>query len=350
MAMVLLAVAPAARAAGPTVSITASTFKPAIVVVPLGTTVTWRNDDTAPHAVVGDVASPGPIQPGMTYARRFTAFGDYHYADAANPAKKGTVVVAAAGSSHPPRAPAGHGLVTHLYTGTMTLTVNESYRFYDGKWQSFHGPCNGEVGDGTRNIELRAKLSHAKYSRGFGTEILSDNSAKATLVRYAEKVTAMAAMSSSAEADCGDGTTEQAADVPLDCATNFAGRTLPMSFGWSPSATKNRFQFSNTGHRRFDNCGTEYAGALTLVGIKDSSLPLNLVGSSLVYDLGNTSPATLHEVAAIRAGRALHVTRSIDLSFLTDCCDFWAPHGGVLARIGTQHDVKAKLEIKLRPR
>lgn len=350
LALVLLAVADAAAAA-PTVAITASTFKPAVLVVAPGTTVTWRNDDAAPHTLVGEVRSPGPVQPGATYARRFTDPGDYQYSDAANTAKQATVVVAAGGSSHPPAAHGGRRLVTHLYTGTMTLTVNETYRFYDGHWGSFAGACNGEVGDGSRQIELRASLRHAKYVRGFGVELLNDTSDEAKLVRYAEKVTGNAALSASAEASCQDGkTTDRAADVPVDCAASYAGRSLPMSFGWSPSATKNRFQFSNTGHAQFENCGTAYVGGLSLVGVKDFSLPLNLVGSNLFYDSGNTSPATAHEVSALRAGRALHVVRVIDLHFLTDCCDFWAPHGGVYNRVGSKHDVKAKLEIRLRPR
>jgi plastocyanin len=351
-ALVLLAVAPVARAAGPTVSITASTFKPAIVVVAPGTTVTWRDDDAVAHSLSGDVRSPAPIAPGTTYARKFTSTGDYHYADAANSAKQGTVVVAASGRSHPSRPPGPRSkLVTHRYTGTMTLTVREQFRFYDGHWQSFVGACNAEVGGGTRTVLLRAKLNHAKYTRGFGSELLSDLNAPATLVRYSETVKAKLAQSGSELVGCQDGKTQdRTADVSVDCSANQAGKHFRIGFGWGPSSSENRFQYSTVDHTGFDACGSDYIGGLSLVGVKDFSLPLNLVGGGFVYDEGNTSPATAHEVAAMRAGRALRVVRSIDLDFLTDCCDPWAPHGDFNTRIGTAHTVKAKLEIKLRPR
>jgi hypothetical protein len=181
--------------------------------------------------------------------------------------------------------------------------------------------------------------------------VLSDNNARARLIHYAESVSAKAALSSSTMVPCQDGKTQDlTADVPVDCTANHGGTRFGLSFGWGPAASKNRFQFGNTGHAQFESCGTGYVGALGLVGIEGSRLPLNLVGSELLYDSGNTSPATPHEVAALRAGRALHVVRSIDLHFLTDCCDFWAPHGGVYVRVGTKHDVRAKLEIRLRPR
>jgi plastocyanin len=71
-------------------------FEPAMLRVPLGTPVTWRNDDTDPHTVTGDPArsmpgirvvaptdaSPwdsGLVDAGKSYTHTFQAVGHYIY-------------------------------------------------------------------------------------------------------------------------------------------------------------------------------------------------------------------------------------------------------------------------------
>jgi hypothetical protein len=55
-------------------------------------------------------------------------------------------------------------------------------------------------------------------------------------------------------------------------------------------------------------------------------------------------------VRALRAGRALTITRQLGLDFTADCCNGWAPPDrGVLARIGAKWRVRATLRVKLTP-
>lgn len=56
-------------------------FDPASLDVAVGTTVTWKNDDTVPHTVTGDGGTFGskPLNPGDTFSYTFTAAGAFPY-------------------------------------------------------------------------------------------------------------------------------------------------------------------------------------------------------------------------------------------------------------------------------
>ena len=87
------AAAKAAAAGG--VSIANFAFAPATVSVPAGSTVAWRNDDGAPHAIAfADGAPPSDLLlPGQAFSRTFARAGRFDYACSVHPYMRGTVTV-----------------------------------------------------------------------------------------------------------------------------------------------------------------------------------------------------------------------------------------------------------------
>jgi amicyanin len=93
------ATAPATAAPAPqggsAVGITDFKFVPATLTVPVGTTVTWTNNDEEPHAIAakdGSFHGPGMDTHG-TYSFTFTNPGSYNYVCSIHPFMTGTVVV-----------------------------------------------------------------------------------------------------------------------------------------------------------------------------------------------------------------------------------------------------------------
>jgi plastocyanin len=87
--------APSAPAAAK-VLIQGFSFKPSSITVGVGSTVTWENQDSAPHTVAsdsgGELAS-GTLSNGGTYAHTFNAPGTYPYHCGIHRSMKGTVTV-----------------------------------------------------------------------------------------------------------------------------------------------------------------------------------------------------------------------------------------------------------------
>jgi amicyanin len=80
---------------GTAVSISDFKFNPASLTVPVGTTVTWTNQDEEPHTVAakdGSFHSPG-MDTHATYSYTFTTPGSYDYICSIHPFMTGTVVV-----------------------------------------------------------------------------------------------------------------------------------------------------------------------------------------------------------------------------------------------------------------
>jgi amicyanin len=80
---------------GSAVAITDFKFNPATLTVPVGTTVTWTNQDEEPHTVAakdGSFHSPGMDTHG-TYSYKFDAAGSFDYICSIHPFMTGTVVV-----------------------------------------------------------------------------------------------------------------------------------------------------------------------------------------------------------------------------------------------------------------
>ena len=95
LATVLALLAPTGHAATPQVQIKAFQFVPATLMVPVGATVTWTNDDDETHTVTAaDKAytSTG-LEHNGTYSHRFTTPGTYTYFCMLHPHMTATVVV-----------------------------------------------------------------------------------------------------------------------------------------------------------------------------------------------------------------------------------------------------------------
>lgn len=77
------------------VSIGFNVFLPEVLTVPVGTTVTWVNNDGSNHNVVfADNIKSGRLKHDATYTRTFTATGSYDYQCAIHGDRmKGTVIV-----------------------------------------------------------------------------------------------------------------------------------------------------------------------------------------------------------------------------------------------------------------
>jgi plastocyanin len=93
------AAAPAATsapaAAGDTVTIANFSFQPATITVPVGTTVTWTNDDSASHTVTADDGSftSESLGQGATFTRAFPAAGTFAYHCRIHPSMTAVVTV-----------------------------------------------------------------------------------------------------------------------------------------------------------------------------------------------------------------------------------------------------------------
>jgi plastocyanin len=80
---------------GQAVTIKGFAFGPTSISVAVGTTVTWTNEDGAPHTVTfdsGGVASD-TLATGATYSRTFDAAGTFAYHCAIHPSMTGSVTV-----------------------------------------------------------------------------------------------------------------------------------------------------------------------------------------------------------------------------------------------------------------
>lgn len=75
------------------VHISNNSYVPKNLVVQKGQTVTWVNDDPAPHTVTGKGFASEKLQPGQTYMHQFKHSGEYHYYCKFHPHMKATVSV-----------------------------------------------------------------------------------------------------------------------------------------------------------------------------------------------------------------------------------------------------------------
>jgi YVTN family beta-propeller protein len=91
------AVPSAAAGSGASVSIANFAFAPASITVVAGQTVTWSNDDGAPHGLMYKDGAQGTdlLLPGKSFSRTFDRPGTYDYACSTHPYMTGKVVVSA---------------------------------------------------------------------------------------------------------------------------------------------------------------------------------------------------------------------------------------------------------------
>jgi plastocyanin len=95
--MVVQRVAAASLADGAKVSIVDFAFTPAEITISAGESVTWSNDDGAPHGLAYRDGAKGTelLLPGATFSRRFDRPGTYDYNCSVHPYMSGRVIVRA---------------------------------------------------------------------------------------------------------------------------------------------------------------------------------------------------------------------------------------------------------------
>lgn len=81
---------PAGNAA---VTISGFEFNPGTLTVKTGTSVTWTNQDTAPHTISASSFSSQRLNKGDSYTFKFDKAGTYDYSCGIHPSMKGKVIV-----------------------------------------------------------------------------------------------------------------------------------------------------------------------------------------------------------------------------------------------------------------
>jgi len=78
-----------------TVSIVNMAFSAASLTVPVGTTVTWTNNDNMMHTVTSDATGfdSGNLAMGSNFSKVFSVAGTYTYHCTIHPSMKGTIIV-----------------------------------------------------------------------------------------------------------------------------------------------------------------------------------------------------------------------------------------------------------------
>ena len=87
--------AAAAAAEAPQIIIKNFMFSPAALTVPVGATVTWRNQDGEPHTVTSDAGlfRSSALDTNETFSFRFEKPGVYHFLCSIHPYMVGTITV-----------------------------------------------------------------------------------------------------------------------------------------------------------------------------------------------------------------------------------------------------------------
>ena len=85
--------APAGTAAE--VKISNFAFDPSSLTVKVGTTVTWTNQDSAPHTITSDAGDwdSGQLSNGQSFSHTFDQAGTFAYHCSVHPSMTGTIVV-----------------------------------------------------------------------------------------------------------------------------------------------------------------------------------------------------------------------------------------------------------------
>jgi plastocyanin len=80
-------------ATGDAISIENFAFAPETITIPVGSTVTWTNKDSASHQIKGDTFNSPLLATGQTYQFKFDTAGTYNYICSVHPSMKGVVIV-----------------------------------------------------------------------------------------------------------------------------------------------------------------------------------------------------------------------------------------------------------------
>jgi plastocyanin len=68
-------------------------FQPNASAMPLGSKVTWINEDSVIHNVSGEGWSSGDLAPGQSFSKTFGSAGDYSYSCSLHPEMKGELKI-----------------------------------------------------------------------------------------------------------------------------------------------------------------------------------------------------------------------------------------------------------------
>jgi plastocyanin len=118
--------AASALAADSAVTIANFAFDPATVRIQVGDSVTWTNQDSAPHTATAADGSfdTGQLGDGDSGSVTFETAGSFAYICSIHPAMAGTVVVEAAGATAEPPADGG-ATITPAPTDTLAAAAEE---------------------------------------------------------------------------------------------------------------------------------------------------------------------------------------------------------------------------------
>lgn len=119
-----------AKASGVTIKITDYKFAPAATSVPVGTKVTWINEDSVPHTVS---VSKGPVKfdsgllsKGQSFSYTFTSAGTYSYYCAVHPDMTATITVTASAPAPTSTVPTYSPTPTAPHTTAPPTTMPHS--------------------------------------------------------------------------------------------------------------------------------------------------------------------------------------------------------------------------------
>jgi len=249
-------------------------------------------------------------------------------------------------------------IVTHHWRATLSYDVREDWRYMDGKFLSFQGVCNAQVGHGSRNARFRASFTDVKYQQVGSIEVLTGRSRPYGIQRYRESIDSKSSdPNSGPTVDCGDGSRDAPANVEQKCNNDFAGTRVRADLQWSLRTTKGRFLWPHTylGRRPGSQarCGHAFLNAGSLAGLDPDKLPWDPgAGEELWFDFGRTGPVTPAELRAIRNGRPLTIERAFEVHFTVDCCVEWHEEDkpGTYVRVGAAHNAFGRVTLRLTPR
>ncbi|MGI8690435.1 MAG: cupredoxin domain-containing protein [Thermomicrobiales bacterium] len=138
-------------------------FDPTPLVIPVGTTVVWTNQDSAPHTATSDPGSAfvfdtGMLQKGQSGKITFTMVGTFTYFCTVHPNMHGTVTVTAAGAA--PTAPSASAPATTVPATTVAPPA--------GNPPAVTGPVGSGTGNSTGSTGSSGSSSTTSTSGSAG--------------------------------------------------------------------------------------------------------------------------------------------------------------------------------------
>jgi len=137
-------------------------FQPASVTVPVGTSVTWSNQDSAAHTTTSDtgVWGSGNLTTGASFSFTLKRAGTFHYHCMIHPNMMGTVVVQAAtasGSTATAQPAPAHGVMNDLHMGPIVMKSRPQWLgYYDSHKDTY---LNTDVSDKGQAVAM-----HVNYA------------------------------------------------------------------------------------------------------------------------------------------------------------------------------------------